>query len=141
MLAIIQEGKATALANPRLDLPGGELLAIAGRHRNIYPVRIPQKLPEITARQIPSGEIEIRWKLSSHTWGLFAEIHRSDKPNFQLTKETLVETTELARYFDKAKLPAGRYHYAVLFDNTQEKSQPIRLSVQVEDNKIASARR
>ncbi len=139
MLAIIQEGRAAALANPRLDLPGGELLAIAGRHRNIYPVRIPQNLPVITARQIPTGEVEIRWKLSAHTWGLFAEIHRSDKPNFQPTEETLLETTELARYFDKTELPAGEYHYAVVFDNTEQKSKPIRLSVQVDDKKLAAA--
>ena len=131
MLAIIQEGSAATLANPRLDQPGGELVAIAGRHRNIFPVRIPQPLPEITAKQIPSGEVEIRWPLNAHTWGLFAEIHRSDKPNFQPTKETLVETTELARYFDKTELPTGKYYYAVIFDNTKQKSKPLRLSVQV----------
>jgi len=85
--------------------------------------------------------VEIQWKLSAHTWGLFAEIHRSDKPNFQPTEETLLETTELAQYFDKAELPAGEYHYAVVFDNTEQKSEPIRLSVQVEGKEIAAASR
>jgi len=131
MLDIITKAGKAALANPRLDMPRGEVFAIAGRHRNIYPVRIPKKLPKITAEQIPGGEVAVRWGLTSRTWGLFADVYRSDKPDFKISEKTKIARTELGSFFDRSKLPAGDYYYAVVFDNSEKRSQPVRAGVKV----------
>ena len=139
MLDIIVRNRDAALANPRIDMPRGEVHAIAGRHRNIYPVRIPGKLPEITAEQIPGGEVAIRWGMTTHTWGLFADVYRGDERGFKLNDETKIGRTELGHYIDKSELATGEYYYAVVFDNEKERSAPIRVGVKVDTRTTASA--
>ena len=129
MLEIIRAGGKAALANPRIDMPRGEVFAIAGRHRNIYPVRIPQRLPEISAEQISAEEIAIRWGLSTHTWGLFANVYRGNKPDFELNDANRIARIELGSYVDRAALPSGEGYYAVVFDNGQQRSEPVRVRV------------
>ena len=131
MLAIITRGRESALANPRLDMPRGEVFAVAGRHRNIYPVRIPEELPEITAEQIPGGEVAVRWGLTARTWGLFADIYRGNKPDFKPSAETRVARTELGSFVDRSELASGEHCYAVVFDNERERSKPLRARVMV----------
>ena len=131
MLDIITKCRTSALTNPRLDMPRGEVFAIYGQHRNIYPVRIPKELPEITAEQVPGGEVAIRWGLTAHTWGLAVDVYRSDKPNFEISDRTKIARTELGTFFDRSELPTGDYHYAVIFDNGQKRTKPIRVSVKV----------
>ncbi|MCP4375765.1 MAG: hypothetical protein GY794_06270, partial [bacterium] len=122
MLDIITKARQSALAKPRLDMPRGEVFAIAGRHRNIFLVPIPKKLPKITAEQIPGGEVAVRWGLSVRTWGLLADIYRSDKPNFKISDKTKIARTELGTFIDRSKLNVGTYYYAVVFDNTEKRS-------------------
>ena len=134
MLDIISKGRDLVLANPRLDMPRGEVFAIAGRHRNIYPVRLPKDLPEITAEQIPEGEVAIRWGLTTHTWGLFAEIYRSSEPDFKLSAETKIARTELGCFIDRSVLPPGEHYYTVVFDNEKERTEPVRVRVKIKGN-------
>jgi len=131
MLDIITKARDAALKNPRLDMPRGEVYAISGRHRNIYPVRIPKKLPKLTAEQIPGGEVAVRWGLSSRTWGLAVDVYRSDKPDFKISDKTKVARTELGSYIDRSELKSGEYFYAVVFDNDHKRSEPARVSVRV----------
>ena len=109
---------------------------MAGRHRNIYPVRLPKQLPEITAEQLPEGEVAIRWGLTTHTWGLFADIYRSSQPDFELSDETKIARTELGCFVDDSVLPSGEHYYAVVFDNEKERTKAVRVSVNVEGNEI-----
>jgi len=132
MLEIIRAGRKAALANPRIDMPRGEVFAIAGRHRNIYPVSIPEQPPTITAEQIPGGEVAIRWGLTAHTWGLSADIHRGDQPDFEPTDETRIARTELGGHVDRSALPPGEHHYAVVFTNEHQRSEPARVKVKVD---------
>jgi len=138
MLEIIRAGRKSVLANPRLDMPGGPLRAFAGQHRNIYPVRIPDKLPDITARQLDSGEVEIRWGLTTHTWGLVAHVYRGEKPDFEIEEGRKIESTELGWHYDRTALPAGTHYYAVVFDNGDARSKPGRVSVEVDAKKSAN---
>jgi hypothetical protein len=131
MLDIITKARDAALKNPRLDMPRGEVFAISGRHRNIYPVRIPKKLPKLIAEQIPGGEVAVRWGLSSRTWGLAVDVYRSDKPNFKIDDKTKIARTELGSYIDRSELTSGNYYYAVIFDNDEKRSAPARVSVKV----------
>jgi hypothetical protein len=133
MLGIIRAGRKAALANPRIDMPRGEVFAIAGKHRNIYPVRIPEALPTLTAEQIPGGEVAVRWGLNKHTWGLSADVYRSDKPGFEPSDETKVVSTELGGYVDRSALSPGEHHYAVVFTNGQQRSEPARVSLRVKE--------
>jgi hypothetical protein len=136
MLGIIVRARESALKNPRLDMPRGEVFAIAGRHRNIYPVRIPDPPPELTAEQIPGGEVAIRWGLTSKTWGLFVDVYRGDKPDFEIGEKAKIGRTELGVWFDRSKLSTGGHHYAVVFDNGKERSKPVRASVRVDGAKM-----
>jgi hypothetical protein len=131
MLEIIRAGRRAALADPRIDMPRGEVFAIAGQHRNIYPVRLPEKLPVLRAEQIPGGEVAIRWGLTTHTWGLAADVHRGDRPGFELTDGTRITRTELGGHVDRSALPPGEHHYAVVFSNGDRRSKPVRVSVTV----------
>jgi hypothetical protein len=131
MLAIIRAGREAALTHPRIDMPRGEVHAIAGEHRNIYPVRLPAKLPTLQAEQIPGGEVAIRWGLSTHVWGLAAEVHRGDSADFKPTDETRIARTGLGGFVDTDKIEAGTHHYAVVFDNGGQSSAPARVSIEV----------
>jgi hypothetical protein len=132
MLVIIRQCRDQVLARPRLDMPRGEIFAVAGRHRNIYPVRLPKRLPAVTAEQLPEGEVAIRWGLTTHTWGLFADVYRSRQPDFTLSEETKVARTELGCFVDGSALPSGDHYYAVVFDNEKERTAPVRVTVHVE---------
>jgi len=138
MLEIIRAGRESALKNPRLDMPSGRLYAFAGRHRNIYPVRIPEKLPYLKARQLDSGEVEIDWGLTKYTWGLVADVYRSEKADFEITEDKKISSTELGWYFDRVKLSEGVHHYAVVFDNGDVRSEPFRVEVKVDAKKTAN---
>jgi len=131
MLDIITKAGAAARANPRLDMPRGEVYAIAGRHRNIYPVRLPDPMPKVTAEQIPGREVAVRWGLTSRTWGLKVDVYRGDKPDFEISDKTKIARTELGAYIDRSELAAGLHHYAVVFDNDHKRTVPIRVSVKV----------
>jgi hypothetical protein len=136
MLEIIRAGREAALKNPRLDMPGGRLRAFAGRHRNIYPVRIPKKLPFLKAQQLDSGEVEIDWGLTKYTWGLVADVYRGEKPDFEITDDNKVSSTELGWYYDRTKLSEGTHYYAVVFDNGEARSEPFRVDVKVDAKKM-----
>ncbi len=138
MLEIIQDGRKSALANPRLDMPGGRLRAFAGRHRNLYPVRIPKELPQLKAEQLDSGEVEIDWGLTKHTWGQVVSVYRGEKPDFAITDDNKIASTELGWYHDRTKLPEGRHYYAVVFDNGEARSKPFRVDVEVDAEKTAN---
>ena len=73
----------------------------------------------------------VRWGLTARTWGLSADIYRGDKPDFKISDKTKIARTELGSFFDRSELPAGDYYYAVVFDNTEKRSGPVRANVKV----------
>jgi len=119
-------------------MPGGRLRAFAGRHRNLYPVRIPKELPQLKAEQLDSGEVEIDWGLTKHTWGQVVSVYRGEKPDFAITDDNKIASTELGWYHDRTKLPEGRHYYAVVFDNGEARSKPFRVDVEVDAEKTAN---
>ncbi|OVE74394.1 hypothetical protein BVX94_00490 [bacterium B17] len=137
MLEIIQSARKAALANPRIDMPGGKARAIAGRHRNIYPVRLPKETVNVTAEKTPEG-VMVHWGMTTHTWGLVADVYRGAKPGFEITEDKKIGSTELGWYYDETKLESGKHYYAVVFDNGDVRSKPYRIDVKVEPEKTAS---
>ena len=117
ILAIIKRAARQAYAAPRIDMPGAFELnggAIAGRSRQILPQPIPDVMPKINLTLTASGKPELSWANDKRVIGLVAEIHRCNSPNFSLTDETLVGTTEMNRFID-AKAGEGKWFYAVRF--------------------------
>ncbi len=124
MLEIIRSARARALASPRVDMPGAR--PIAGESRNLYPLPIPEPLPPVEVRQLRGGEMEIIWPRNKHTWGLTFHLYRGETPDFPLDQGHRLATTKLCRYLDTDLLPEGEVHYAIVMENGQERSVPIR---------------
>jgi hypothetical protein len=128
MLAIIREGREKALAAPRVDMPGAEV--IAGACRQFKPLPLPDTAPALTARLDQDGVVQLTWERSARTIGLEAELHRSNQRDFTPSAETLLAQTRLAEYADKSAAE-GRQHYALVLASGPERSLPTYASLVV----------
>ena len=126
MLAIIRRGRKSALATPRIDMPGAE--AIVGECRMLTPPDLPTQTPRLKAYIDESGLVHVQWKRSATTIGLGAEIHRSEQKDFAPNPDTLLTDTLLADYVD-AGAPLGEQHYALILKSQRRRSGPIRASL------------
>jgi len=116
MLEIIRNGRRLALAAPRVDMPGAT--PIPGAHRQFIPLPLPDPLPALKARVDADCVVHLSWERSARTIGLSAEVHRGSSPDFKPSNDTLLATTSLFRYEDRAAQP-GPQHYAVVFLSEQ----------------------
>jgi len=118
MLAIIEEGRARLLANPRIDMmPYAANVGdgiIAGRSRQIIPQSLPDPLPNVNVAVDDDGIVRLHWERSPRTIGLIAEVHRLSAASSAPTANTLIGRTELANFTDRTA-PSGTAHYAVVF--------------------------
>jgi hypothetical protein len=128
MLAIIRDGRRQALAVPRVDMPGAEV--IPGRHRQLLPTPIPDPLPPLQARVDSDSIVHLSWERSARTIGLSAEVHRSTAEDFTPGDETLLAQTRLFQYTD-AEADEGPQHYALVLLSDGRRSQPVRTQVTV----------
>jgi mono/diheme cytochrome c family protein len=128
MLRIIRDGRREALAAPRVDLPGAEVLA--GTCRQLVPLPLPDPLPELKAAVDGEGVVRLAWERSARTIGLIAELHRGPRPDFAPSRETLLATTRLFEHTD-ADAPPGPQHYALVLFSGDQHGQPIRVAVTV----------
>lgn len=128
MLTLIAQGRDKALANPRVDMPGAEVLP--GACRQFLPPPLPDPLPPPTAALGPDAVVELAWERSARTIGLEFEIHRSDKENFTPDAKTFLQATTLYNYVDRLP-PAGRLYYAIVFVSGKERSRPTYAAVDV----------
>ncbi|MDA1275647.1 MAG: hypothetical protein O2960_16635 [Verrucomicrobia bacterium] len=112
MLAIVRNGRELALAEPRVDMPGGEI--IPGESRQLIAVSAPERWPALRATETASG-VRLSWDRRADLSGLKFELHRSEKPGF--TPEATTRLVSLTRfdYFDVAA-PSGVQHYALISD-------------------------
>ena len=128
MLAAIRNGRRQALAAPRVDMPGAEI--VPGAHRQLLPQPLPEPLPPLEARVDAESVVHLAWERSARTIGLAAELHRGPEPGFQLTKDTLVAATPLFRHTDPDAQP-GSQHYALVLCSAEARSAPVRATVRV----------
>jgi len=129
MLDIIRQGRLQALAKPRVDMPGADV--IAGKSRMLLPPPVPKKAPEPRASvDARVGMVHLSWERSARTIGLEAQVHRSSKKDFIPVKETQLTQTLLAHHVDK-KAPSGTQYYALILLSGSEKSTPARICVTV----------
>jgi len=128
MLAIIRGGRRQALAVPRVDMPGAEV--IPGEHRQPFPPPIPEPLPELRAEVDADSIVRLSWERSARTIGLAAEVHRGEAPGFKPGEKTLLAATPLFAVAD-ADAPQGQQHYALVLCSTEARSAPVRTTVTV----------
>jgi hypothetical protein len=121
MLAAIRRGRDEALAAPRVDMPGAEVIAGASRHFNPPPV--PPIAPALKAVTDDDGVVRLAWEQSARTIGLDAEVHRSAKRGFIPTDATLLAETNRFDVSDRLA-PAGRQYYALVLASGTNRSQP-----------------
>ncbi len=117
ILGIIREERIAQLENPRVDMPGADIVGggiHAGRPRQILPQALPEPLPKIRAALDENGFVRIGWESSARMIGLIAEIHRGADAAFVPGEATRVARTELFGYCD-TNPPPGNVHYAVVF--------------------------
>jgi hypothetical protein len=126
MLAIIRQGRAKALAAPRVDMPGAEI--IAGACRQFLPPPLPEPLPAVSASVDSEGQVHVSWERSARTIGLSAEVHRSADADFIPSEKARIAVTTLAGLTD-ASAAEGAQHYALIFVSGDERSAPIRAAV------------
>lgn len=128
MLAIIRQGRQEALATPRVDMPGAQV--IAGRERMFIPPPVPAQAPALEAQPDGKGAVRLQWECSARTIGLEAEIHRGPTKDFTPSEQTLIARTPLAHYVDQAP-NAGNQHYALILRDGENCSKPSFITVAV----------
>lgn len=128
MLAILRGARQVALAAPRVDMPGAEVLP--GACRQFSPPPLPDSLPALEALLGEDGVVNLSWERSARTIGLEVELHRSDKDRFAPTDATLLTRTTLFRHVDQSAA-TGKQHYALVFFSGDQRSQPVYTSVTV----------
>ena len=128
MLAIIRDAREAALANPRVDMPGAEI--VPGACRQFLPPPVPAVAPELAAAVDAEGIVQLAWERSARTIGLDAEVHRSSTPGFVPEASTLLMRTPLAQYADR-QAPVGPQHYALVLAWENQRSQPAYISLTV----------
>jgi len=129
LLTIIRDARRAALARPRVDMPGADI--IPGQCRHIVPVLAPETAPPITATARDDGTVELAWKCSAMAIGLSFELHRGGEGDFSPSEETLLATTPRFAHRDTSA-PAGPRHYAIVAtDADGRRSQPARVRVTV----------
>jgi len=128
MLAILRHGREAALATPRTDMPGAEVLA--GACRQFLPPPLPEVAPALEARVEADGTVCLAWERSARTIGLEAQVHRAAEPNFTPTEKTLLVETRLAEFLDKSAEP-GSHYYALVLASDEGRSKPAYVAVTV----------
>jgi len=128
MLAVIRDGRRQALAAPRVDMPGAEI--VPGKHRQMLPQPLPEPLPPLQARVDAESVVHLSWERSARTIGLSAEVHRGEQADFKPSQETLLAATPLFQHAD-TDAAQGPQHYALVLCSAEARSAPIRAAVAV----------
>jgi hypothetical protein len=128
MLATIRKARDQALAAPRVDMPGAEVMA--GACRQFNPPSLPEVTPAPEAAPGADGVVHVTWERSAWTIGLEAELHRSGQREFSPNEKTLLTRTVLCQYTDTAAA-AGRQFYALVLISGDRRSWPAYTEVTV----------
>ena len=128
MLQSIRDASQRALASPRQDMPGADILPGAPRQFMAPPIPVP--VPPLAAVVGGEGGVQLSWERSAATIGLETEIHRGDTQNFKPGPATLLTRTTLFRYLDRQ--PAtGQHFYAIVLNSGDQRSAPAYAAVNV----------
>ncbi len=136
MLRIIRDARDRALANPRVDMPGAQI--IAGACRMFLPPPVPESAPQLVAVRTTDGAVRLTWEQSAETIGLEASLHRGTHPEFAPTEDTLLIQTNLDHYLD-VNSPEGPLFYALMLSLDDQTSRPSYVALEAPAAQLADA--
>jgi len=110
MLRIIRRGRAEALAESRVDMPGAE--ATPGQCRFIHPPAVPSGSATLRTSLTADAGVRLFWTRDARTIGLHFEVHRGPSPDFAASDRTLVGRTHGFSHSDFT-CAVGPQHYAL----------------------------
>jgi hypothetical protein len=125
MLAIIREGRRLALAEPRVDMPGANI--VPGESRQPLSIALPGRLPTLRAKAISEGVL-LSWDRRADLFGLSFELHRGASADFTPNESTRVVTLTRSDYINASPAP-GTSHYALICIAGGRRSPPLRAAV------------
>ncbi len=128
MLDIIRHAQAAALAKPRIDMPGAEV--VPGECRMQVAIPIPLDSPMLLGRIREDQAVELSWQRTADTIGLQYEGHRGPEPQFTPAEATRIGRTTAGRFLDW-DAPIGMQHYALLVTSGTESSRPMWHSMEI----------
>ncbi|NUQ66232.1 MAG: hypothetical protein HUU20_27545 [Pirellulales bacterium] len=128
MLEIIRYTQAEALARPRVDMPGAEI--VPGECRLQSPMPVPASPPALAAQLRGDCAVELSWQRTAATIGLMYEVHRGPSARFAPDASTQIGLTTAGKFIDPEP-PAGQQHYALLLTSGTRRSAPVWTSVEV----------
>ena len=127
MLRILREGRRLALAEPRVDMPGADI--IPGESRQLIPIPLPERPPTLKATASAEG-VRLSWDHRADLAGLTFELHRGTKPGFVPDDSTRLVSLTRSDYLD-TRSPAGEQHYALVSAAKDRRAAPVRAVVTV----------
>jgi hypothetical protein len=128
MLTLIRQARREALARPRIDMPGADV--IPGQIRMPPVPAIPDTAPPVAVRLLPGSATELSWKSTADVVGLHVEIHRHEEAAFVPDDRTLLAETTSHRFLDPTP-PIGQQHYAIRLTAGKARSRPAFASIDV----------
>jgi len=128
MLEIIRRVRAEVLAQPRVDMPGAEVVGGECRMQVLPP--LPLASPELAAVAGVDGTVELSWPRSTETIGFQYELHRGNSSEFTLGESTYLGLTTAGRYVD-TEAPSGKQVYAMVITSDAKKGTPSYAAVDV----------
>lgn len=123
MLAIVRNAREIALSDPRVDMPGAQI--IPGASRQLVAMTLPRELPEFRAEQTDAGGVWLSWDRRADLSGLIFELHRSDRADSEPGDGTHIVSLTRFDYLDP-KPPDDEDHYALVLSADGQRSAPIR---------------
>jgi len=128
MLEIIRRIRAEVLAQPRVDMPGAEIVGGECRMQILPP--LPLTSPQPSAAAAADGTVQLSWPRTTESIGFQYELHRGDSLQFSLDESTYLGLTTAGRYIDAAASP-GKRVYAVVITKDTQKGIPSYVAVDV----------
>lgn len=128
MLDIIRRTRAEVLAQPRVDMPGAEV--VGGECRMQVMPELPLASPPLAADVSPDGTVELSWPRTAETIGFQYELHRGDTADFTPDDSTYLGLTSAGQFTDVAA-PPGKQSYALVLTDDARKGTPSHVDVDV----------
>lgn len=128
MLAALRRGRKLALADPRVDMPGADV--IPGQSRQLVSSAPPARSPTLRAVATPHGVL-LSWERSAEWSGGVFELHRASRPEFALEEATRLVSLTRSSYLDAAVSP-GEHHYALRWTTAGRNAGPARAVVTID---------
>lgn len=121
MLEIIRRTRAEVLAQPRVDMPGAEIVGGECRMQVLPP--LPLDSPQLSATAAADGTVELSWRRTIETIGFQYELHRHDSARFAPDQATYLGLTTAGRYVDTSAA-SGKQVYALVITKDTQKGAP-----------------